>query len=507
MSIPVKIGGAPIAREDQLEALAKAQFILSRTQGMNEEDLLNSLGFLIQTEDRETFNFLLRDLSAAYMDPQQNSEAIVKTIAYYCKAYSLFREEALKFYGTAISDTRKKIFHFKILRYLFKDGIYTLNDIKYVLSKYPKQFENQYFLLFFHFTPELEVDDPEQFNQILAQITDFDLLSQSYRDLIQPYINEPLTTSRFNKHRKWIKTAAYLDSGFEEGSIIEKLIKRHEETIQSISRTDDFQLPPNPLYPNQWLSLRPHILMICAYLGIAQPIILQTYKCARLKDFSNNSISYYAAAGGNTTILEHLAKNHILSGKNGEESGTEENQVIYRQFTHELGAIGTHAAVQASLYTEKPPSKNHAVLAAAATNRRLDALYWLLENTDVTQADLDDALIEAARSNFIAGVQLLKIKGANINARGVDGETPLHAACESGSIETAKALLITPGIDYDKKNDKRQTILHMAAYSGSGRLFKLIDEIQGFDSSAIDNYRNTAKTIFENTVKDLPPAL
>lgn len=506
MSIPVTMGGIPVARSEQLDLLTKAQFILSKTKTMTDEDIINSLGFLIQTEDTETFDFLVRELTAAYIDPTQNTDAILKTILFYCRAYPIFKDEALKLYGTAISDTRKKIYHFRILRYLLKQGIYEINDIKLIISKYPISYENQFYLLILHFTPELETDDPEKFNLILEKIQGFEYLSQTYRSLLDEYIIQPLSTSKFNKHKKWIHTSAFLEYGLEEDSILKKVLAGDENAILSFAK-GEFAFSQPPLYPNQFLAYQPHPLMICALFGLIKPIATQPYLCARLKDNTNNPFLVYAAAGGNVAILEILARNHVILMK--DQSEEDEEVAIAHPITRELGPLGTRAAVPSSLCPAgtKSHGKNFGALSAAASNRRLDALFWLLENTNCSQIDLNNALIESARANFLAGVRLLVNKGADINCRGYDDETPLHTACENGSIEAAKQILITPGVDVEVKNAKKQTVFHMAAYSGSTRMYKLIEDMQGMDSALLDCYRNSPKTIFESTVKEMPNVL
>ena len=64
---------------------------------------------------------------------------------------------------------------------------------------------------------------------------------------------------------------------------------------------------------------------------------------------------------------------------------------------------------------------------------------------------------------------MLLDKGADVNAKGVRGGTPLHIACRYGSSEIVE-LLLARGADVDEEDIDRQTPLMMACYAGSSSL-------------------------------------
>jgi ankyrin repeat protein len=72
-------------------------------------------------------------------------------------------------------------------------------------------------------------------------------------------------------------------------------------------------------------------------------------------------------------------------------------------------------------------------------------------------------------------IQELSARKADLNARDLFGNTPLHAAVKMGSIQAVQALLGL-GADVDPVNDERETPLHKAIKRGSEMKVKLLLE-------------------------------
>jgi ankyrin repeat protein len=89
----------------------------------------------------------------------------------------------------------------------------------------------------------------------------------------------------------------------------------------------------------------------------------------------------------------------------------------------------------------------------------------------------------------IPKIQDLLDRGADVEAKDVDGWTPLHIVTYRNSIETAK-LLIERGADVKAKDNDGWTPLHWASWNNAIELAKLLIE-RGADVEAKDNRGRT----------------
>ena len=86
-------------------------------------------------------------------------------------------------------------------------------------------------------------------------------------------------------------------------------------------------------------------------------------------------------------------------------------------------------------------------------------------------------------------IELLIAKGADVNAKRDDGETPLHQAASKGRKEIIE-LLITNGADVSAKSDDGWTPLHQAAYEGHKEIAELLID-KGADVNAMSDIGRT----------------
>jgi len=81
------------------------------------------------------------------------------------------------------------------------------------------------------------------------------------------------------------------------------------------------------------------------------------------------------------------------------------------------------------------------------------------------------ALVEAAETGGTAAVRLLVESGADVNAKVVNENTPLMAACEAGHAEVATFLCGVPGVDVNSKHFGRGTTALILACQQQGGNF------------------------------------
>ena len=101
-------------------------------------------------------------------------------------------------------------------------------------------------------------------------------------------------------------------------------------------------------------------------------------------------------------------------------------------------------------------------------------------------AELKPNQIISAQEGYIAVAKLLLIRGANIEAADIDGNTPLLIVAQKGNVEMFK-LLLEKGADVNAQDKCRKTPIHLAARNGNVEMFKLLLE-KGADVNAQDEY-------------------
>jgi hypothetical protein len=104
------------------------------------------------------------------------------------------------------------------------------------------------------------------------------------------------------------------------------------------------------------------------------------------------------------------------------------------------------------------------------------------------QEKLEDALFRAIQSEDVAALRALIAKGAKVNTKDAQGNTPLHAAAENWAIDCIEVLL-SKGADVNARNAEGKTPFMVAANVPQA-LELLLDA--GADSNAKDNHGRTA---------------
>ena len=92
------------------------------------------------------------------------------------------------------------------------------------------------------------------------------------------------------------------------------------------------------------------------------------------------------------------------------------------------------------------------------------------------------------RSSRVRALARLLDRGADANARDVDGATALHAACEEGHAAAAR-LLLARGADVGARNNLGDTALHAAAHRGK----LAIDGQHDFEGASLSSLEPDAR--------------
>ena len=105
-----------------------------------------------------------------------------------------------------------------------------------------------------------------------------------------------------------------------------------------------------------------------------------------------------------------------------------------------------------------------------------------------------DPIHDAAKNGDLAGVQAELDKGVDVNAKNVDGETPLHWTASAGHKEIAE-LLIANGADVNAKNVDGQTPLDVAVDWFNDELADLLRKHGGKTSDWLSDWNKAEESI------------
>ena len=103
---------------------------------------------------------------------------------------------------------------------------------------------------------------------------------------------------------------------------------------------------------------------------------------------------------------------------------------------------------------------------------------------------MDDRLLAAAASGDVAAISAALDHGADVDARGAAGRTPLLAATVAGNVDAVRVLLAA-GADVDLQDDRLDNPFLYAGAEGQLEILRLVNEA-GADPAITNRFGGTA---------------
>ena len=99
-----------------------------------------------------------------------------------------------------------------------------------------------------------------------------------------------------------------------------------------------------------------------------------------------------------------------------------------------------------------------------------------LRDMGITPSLYNQTICSATDNKDNELLSLLIAAGADVNATGADGWTPLTNCCLYGNVEGVRLLLAAPGIDINKPNNSNETPRQIAINKGNEQIVRLLNE-------------------------------
>ncbi len=191
-------------------------------------------------------------------------------------------------------------------------------------------------------------------------------------------------------------------------------------------------------------------------------------------DTNGNNAFFYAARGGNVSIMRYLLDKGIDPKA---ENANGENALLYaahgtRGGSPSIETFSYLAKLGLAVNTTNVKGEN-ALLLAAGNNKDVNVIDFLIhERVDVNTIDEDGntALIKAASGNTIDVIHRIAENTKDVNHANKNGQTALMLAVQSGDTQTV-AYLIKKGATANVVDKNGHTLLYYWANERAGRGF------------------------------------
>jgi len=193
------------------------------------------------------------------------------------------------------------------------------------------------------------------------------------------------------------------------------------------------------------------------------------------------------------TMMNPLKRRALAAGKSVQKAGLvlAALLIIFSIFfglssrLHDSHSTEVHR--QSTITAERPANSNKSGSAAVSSIDRYSAEEAKRALKVMNISYSEDSLIECVKNSDIVAVKLFLISGMKPDVRdSKNGNTLLQLAAVKGSKDIAE-LLLAKGADINSKNNDSQTPLHFGSYNGETQLVKLLIS-KGAELNAKDSY-------------------
>ncbi|EAY22893.1 hypothetical protein TVAG_076400 [Trichomonas vaginalis G3] len=298
------------------------------------------------------------------------------------------------------------------LRYLFLEGIYSLEDIQ---SKC-KQDLTQYF----YFAPELDI--PKE----CEEITKYGSIYKRYYEL---------------RKDNWRKYKDLLELGFDRGTLRFSLRYDDVDLLVSLSSDPTWTLSKK-LFPSPFENSYPmSMLAFAARYG--------SERC--FKWLLDKGATFDAEVPENIIIGGNMNLFNILTQKK-------------TNFKHELVTAAKYFRMDIADWLLVNSDNSEVFISNLIESCNYRTILYFVTPQDMTDAQIGPwtPLCRAAAKGLLSLCVFFVYLGAQVNPRHKEMPTPLHACSQSGYIEVCR-FMVQNGAKIDAKDDNRNTPLYIAS--------------------------------------------
>lgn len=345
-----------------------------------------------------------------------------------------------------------KISNYKLLLELFYLKFFSMDELKAYISKFPKKYENQYFLLLVTFIRELFNDNRENSNHLLEEVSKMQYLSPSSKIFFKETLIDYWKGKYQYNADRYFPISQIVRHGYLEGTV-PYMIK-----YDQVSKFEEY-LYRNPIDLNE--TIKPSLF---------EPLELASHE---------PSLISFAALYNSENMFNFLVSKKVTVRKK-DSIGTN-----LQQFT----AAGLCQAAKKWLVLHRDPWNDTLI---QATLSRQEEMFDFIANQSASQ-DIDHVLFTAAEYNNLHALEYCISHGGNcMICDNVDNQTPLHKAAENGHSVICSVLLEQSTVDPNAKDIRGRTPLHLAAEFGHIDIVRKLLKTPTVDPNIKDEYGNTA---------------